>query len=314
MKLPKPEEIFNGNRRAAAKLMRAVDDRNPESYAILRKLYPYTGKARIIGLTGFPGSGKSTIADKLIDLYRKEGKKVGVIAVDPSSPFSGGAILGDRLRMVSRNLDDEVFIRSVASRGYLGGLSASTRDLLVIFEAMGCEIILLETVGVGQAEIDVAKAAHTCVVILVPGMGDEIQALKAGILEIGDIFVINKADREGAEKLESELLEMIAFSRDEESGWRRPAIRAVATEGKGIVELSELIDRHGKIIQNENSGEKRRLAQKEYFLKDLLQREFEGEFRGFFAGKLAENKDFLDNLNPYSVISEFFMEMKLKKR
>ena len=198
--------------------MRDIDDQIPTAIAALKELYPKTGRAYIIGITGAPGSGKSTIVDKMIDFFRREGKTVGIVAVDPTSPFTGGAILGDRIRMQRHSTDEGVFIRSLATRGCLGGLSRSTQDIVNVMDAMGKEIILVETVGVGQDEVEIVNTAHTSIVVLVPGMGDDIQAIKAGIIEIGDLFVINKSDREGAEKVERDLrmvLEMGKTAREE---------------------------------------------------------------------------------------------------
>lgn len=204
--------VRRGEHRAGARLMRLVDDRHPLAFDALRQLFPHTGGARVIGITGNPGSGKSTLTDQLIAHYRGQGKTVGVVAVDPSSPFTGGAILGDRIRMSDHATDDGVFIRSLATRGHLGGLSRSTHDVVQILDAMGFDVILLETVGVGQDEIEVVRLAHTSIVVMVPGMGDDIQSIKAGILEIADIFAVNKADRDGADRVVKDLkaLELLA--------------------------------------------------------------------------------------------------------
>ncbi|MDD2897807.1 MAG: methylmalonyl Co-A mutase-associated GTPase MeaB, partial [Desulfuromonadaceae bacterium] len=194
------EQVLNGNIRAAARLMRDIDDGRPQAVDELKHLYPHTGNAFIIGITGPPGAGKSTLVDQLTASFRSKGKKVGVVAIDPTSPFTGGAILGDRIRMNRHSCDDGVFIRSLATRGALGGLSRSTSDVALVMDALGMEIVIIETVGVGQDEVDIVKEAHTTCVVMVPGLGDDIQAIKAGILEIGDIFVVNKSDREGADR------------------------------------------------------------------------------------------------------------------
>src|SRR5512136_980485 len=199
------KRILEGDIRAASRLMRDIDDRIPSAMNVLKDLYPRTGRAYIIGITGSPGSGKSTIVDKMIDYFRQEGKTVGIVAVDPTSPFTGGAILGDRIRMQRHSTDEGVFIRSLATRGCLGGLSRSTQDIVNVMDAMGKDVILVETVGVGQDEIEIIHTAYTSIVVLIPGSGDDIQAIKAGIIEIGDIFVINKCDREGSDKLEHDL-------------------------------------------------------------------------------------------------------------
>jgi LAO/AO transport system kinase len=231
-----------GDVRAAARLMRDIDDRDPRALAEMRELYPATGRAYVLGVTGNPGSGKSTIVDLLIDRYRKQGKRVGVVAIDPTSPFSGGAILGDRIRMQRHSTDDGVFIRSLATRGHLGGLSRSTHDVVTVLDAMGYDVVIIETVGVGQDEVDVVAAAHTSVVITVPGLGDEVQAIKAGILEIADILVVNKAERDGADRTVRDLQGMLELRPREAPVVE--VVRTVATRGEGIDELVAAITRH----------------------------------------------------------------------
>ena len=239
-------KILAGDVRAAARLMRDVDDRRPDALAALKALFPHTGKAYIVGVTGNPGAGTSTVVDALIGHYRAQGEKVGVVAVDPTSPFSGGAILGDRIRMQRHALDPAVFIRSLATRGYLGGLSRSTFDVASVLDAMGYTRILIETVGVGQDEVDVMRAAHTTVVVTVPGLGDDIQAIKAGLLEVADVLVVNKADREGADRTERDLMHML----DLRTGERKDVtiVRTIATrgtaDGSGIAELAQAIEAH----------------------------------------------------------------------
>jgi len=238
--------ILAGDVRAAARLMRDVDDRRPDALAALKALFPHTGRAYVTGITGNPGAGKSTVVDALIAHYRAAGEKVGVVAVDPTSPFSGGAILGDRIRMQRHALDPGVFIRSLATRGYLGGLSRSTFDVASVLDAMGYERVLIETVGVGQDEVDVMRAAHTTVVVTVPGLGDDIQAIKSGLLEVADVLVVNKADREGADRAERDLMHML----DLRTGERKDVtiVRTIATrgtaEGSGITELAAAIEAH----------------------------------------------------------------------
>jgi LAO/AO transport system kinase len=229
--------------RAGARLMRLIDDRDPRAVPVLRALHKAGGGAHVIGLTGNPGAGKSTLGAALVAHWRSQGRRVGVIAIDPSSPFSGGAILGDRIRMAEHALDDSVFIRSVATRGHLGGLSASTHDLVLVLDAMGYDPILIETVGVGQDEVDVVKVAHTTAVVLVPGLGDEIQALKAGLLEVADVFVVNKADREGVERAEKDLRVMQSLGAHG-GAWEVPIVRTVATRREGIAELADLLGAH----------------------------------------------------------------------
>src|SRR4051794_18373285 len=241
------QPILDGNVRAAARLMRDLDDRRPDAMTALKQLFPHIGRGYIVGITGNPGAGKSTVVDALIAHYRGLGEKVGVVAVDPTSPFSGGAILGDRIRMQRHATDDGVFIRSLATRGHLGGLSRSTFDVVAVLDAMGFERILVETVGVGQDEVDVMKAAHTSVVVTVPGLGDDIQAIKAGLLEIADVLCVNKADREGVDRTVRDLLHMLDLRA---SGDRRDVeiVRTIATkgtaEGSGIRELATAIESH----------------------------------------------------------------------
>ena len=231
-----------GDVRAAARLMRHLDDRDPRALEALREMYSATGRARIVGVTGNPGTGKSTLVDRLIEAYRKEGKRVGVVAIDPTSPFSGGAILGDRIRMQRHATDDGVFIRSLATRGHLGGLSRSTNDVVTVLDAMGFDVIIIETVGVGQDEVDVVAAAHTAVVVTAPGLGDGIQAIKAGILEIADILVVNKAERDGAERTVRDLQSMLELR--PQGAPPVEIVRTVATRGEGIAELVQAIGRH----------------------------------------------------------------------
>jgi LAO/AO transport system kinase len=275
------ERILAGDVRAAARLMRDLDDRFEEAEATLRALFPRTGRALVVGITGSPGAGKSTLTDQLIGHYRRAGRTVGVVAVDPTSPFSGGAILGDRIRMQDHATDPGVFIRSLGTRGHLGGLSRSTSELVQVLDAMGKDVILVETVGVGQDEIEVASLAHTVVVVAVPGMGDDVQAIKAGVLEIADVFCVNKADREGADRTIRDLQGMLevrriiqapppehdahhqpvatpaapAAANQPDPGWEPPIVRTVAVTGEGIADLVEAIQRHGAWL--EASGEKR---------------------------------------------------------
>jgi LAO/AO transport system kinase len=228
-------KILAGDARSLARAATAVENRSAAAESLLKELFPHTGKASVIGITGAPGAGKSTLTDRLIGELRREGKPVGVLAVDPTSPYSGGAVLGDRIRMLSHHADADVFIRSMATRGHLGGLAAATTDLTLLLDAAGKEVVLVETVGVGQDEVEIAKLADVTVVVLVPGMGDDVQAIKAGIMEVADIFVINKADQPGADRLEREILALQSLS-TRHDGWVPPIIRAVATEGQGIGE------------------------------------------------------------------------------
>ncbi|HET9168701.1 MAG TPA: methylmalonyl Co-A mutase-associated GTPase MeaB [Actinospica sp.] len=234
-----------GDPRAVARLISQVEDGAPQLREVLEALSPYAGSAYVVGLTGSPGVGKSTSTNALVAEYRARGKRIGVLAVDPSSPFSGGALLGDRVRMQDHATDPEVFIRSMASRGHLGGLAAATPQAARVLEAAGCEVILIETVGVGQSEIEVASAADTTVVLLAPGMGDGIQAAKAGILEIGDVYVVNKADRDGADATARELNHMLALGERRNPGdWRQPIVKTVAARNEGVTEVVEALEKH----------------------------------------------------------------------
>jgi LAO/AO transport system kinase len=233
-----------GDPRAVARLVSLVEDGDPALPEIAAALAPYTGQAPVIGLTGAPGVGKSTLTNELVRAYRGEGKRVGVIAIDPSSPFTGGAILGDRVRMQDHAVDPGVYIRSMSSRGHLGGLSAATPQAVRVLEGAGCEVVLVETVGVGQAEVDVASLADTTLVLLAPGMGDAIQAVKAGILEIADIFVVNKADRDGADNTYRDIQSMIALGERSPGEWRPQVVRAVAAQAQGVDDVVAAVAKH----------------------------------------------------------------------
>lgn len=257
------ERILQGEIRAAARLMRDIDDGIPSSRETLKALYPHTGKAYIIGISGFPGVGKSTLVDQMIEAYRAEGKTLGVLAVDPTSPFSGGAILGDRVRMQRHGTDPGVFIRSIATRGYFGGLSRSTHSIIDVLDAMGKDIILVETVGVGQDEVDIVTTAHTTIITVIPGMGDDIQAIKAGILEVADIFVVNKADREGLKKTINELQAMLDMNTDHNrnKAWRVPVMATEAVRNVGIQELLEQIASHKDFLFDQGKDQLRKHQQ-----------------------------------------------------
>jgi LAO/AO transport system kinase len=253
---PVAEKVVSGDVRTVARVIRDIDDGMPGVRDVLKAVYPYTGKAYVLGITGAPGVGKSTLVDQMVSHIRKRDKTVGVLAVDPTSPFSGGAILGDRVRMQRHSLDEGVFIRSLATRGHFGGLTQSTRSAIDILDAMGKDYIIVETVGVGQDEVDVVKSAHTTVIVVIPGMGDDIQAIKAGILEVGDIFVINKADREGTDKTLSDLRLMIDMDQKkyEEGSWKPPILKSEAVFDKGVTEILEAIEEHRTFLLNTSDG------------------------------------------------------------
>jgi LAO/AO transport system kinase len=310
------EKILRGDIRAASRLMRDIDDRMPNAMEELKKIYPKTGNAYIIGITGPPGSGKSTLVDKAVEILRKEEKTVGIIAVDPTSPFTGGAILGDRIRMQRHSIDNGVFIRSVATRGSLGGLSRSTNDIIKVMDAMGKDIIIVETVGVGQGEVDIVNTAHTSVVVLVPGQGDDIQAIKAGILEIGDILVINKCDREGTNRLERELRATLEMNPKREDGWMPLIFKTEALLGKGIFELVYGMYRHREKLMAGNYFQKKILERTKWEFLCIL----DTELRDTIVERLKKNKKLdkiVDDLkrrkaNPYSIVQEI-LEGELKR-
>jgi len=254
------EQARAGRPRAVARLISLVENAHPALREVMAALAPHTGRAWVIGLTGSPGVGKSTTTNMLVKAFRARGKRVGVLAVDPSSPFSGGALLGDRIRMTDHALDPEVYIRSMASRGHLGGLSWATPQALRVLDGAGCDVVLVETVGGGQSEVEIAGMADTTIVLLAPGMGDGVQAAKAGILEIGDVFVVNKADREGADATVRELRHMISLGDRTEPGlWRPPVLKTVADRDEGIEELMEALDKHLAWMTERGELEQRRL-------------------------------------------------------
>jgi LAO/AO transport system kinase len=263
------DRIAAGDTRAVARAISKVEDVSKDASQLMKKIFPLTGKGLIVGITGAPGAGKSSLVDKLAQRYRQQGERVGIVAVDPSSPFSGGAILGDRIRMQTLGLDQGVFIRSMATRGNLGGLARTTVDAVSILDAAGYSKIIIETVGVGQDEVEVVKAADVSVVVLVPGMGDDIQAIKAGIMEIGDVFVINKADRDGVNSTEKELEALLSLA-TREDGWHPPIVKTIATENKGIPELAAAIEAYRDFFSQAKSGDGRRRAIARWRILELL--------------------------------------------
>lgn len=262
-------EIISGNRLTVAKAISLIENEHPEYKEILRKVYKQTGLGYRIGITGPPGAGKSTLTNKLAAYYRKQNLRVGIIAVDPTSPFTGGAILGDRIRMTEVELDENVFIRSMASRGSLGGLSKKTSEAVDILDAAGFEIILIETVGVGQSELDIASAADTTVVVLVPESGDSIQAMKAGLMEIGDFFVLNKADRTGAEQAVMSLKTTLSL-KPQSNSWQSEVIQTVASEGKGIEAVAKQIENHKSFLITSGMLKEKRKARLKNQIKYLI--------------------------------------------
>ncbi|RPI10904.1 MAG: methylmalonyl Co-A mutase-associated GTPase MeaB [Zetaproteobacteria bacterium] len=264
------ERILHGDSRATGRLITLVENGAPESVAALKELYPHTGRAYIIGVTGPPGSGKSTLTDRITGELRQFGKTVGIVAVDPTSPFTGGAILADRIRMQRHSLDEGVFIRSMATRGHLGGLARSTNDVVDVLDAMGKDYVLIETVGVGQAEVDIMRTAHTTVVVAVPGLGDEIQAIKAGIMEIGNVFVVNKADRDGADRTALEI-EMMLEHGESDDGWRPKIFKTVAARGVGIEALTHGILEHRDFLFEEDGHRRKRRERTRWVFRGLLE-------------------------------------------
>lgn len=264
-------KVLEGDVRATARLIRRIDDGDRAVLEDLAELYRHAGRSYVIGFTGSPGVGKSTLVDRIVTKFREDGKTVGILAVDPSSPFTGGAILGDRIRMQKHFLDEGVFIRSLATRGKFGGLTRSTADAIVVLDAMGKDVIIVETVGVGQDEVDIVHSAHTTVLVTIPGMGDDIQAIKAGLMEIGDIFVVNKADREGAGKTINEIRSMLSMSgnRYMDEGWVPPVVPAVAVDRQGVDELyKSILDHRSHLL--EHGGDKLKRIEADRVKNQLL--------------------------------------------
>lgn len=299
------EKLFEGDRLAISRAISSVENESPESQALLQQVFSRTGWAYRIGITGPPGAGKSTITNKLAQLYREEGLNVGIIAVDPTSPFSGGALLGDRVRMTDVELDNGVFIRSMASRGSLGGLSKKATEAVDVLDAAGKNIVIMETVGVGQSELDIAGAADTTIVVLVPESGDSIQAMKAGLMEIADFFVLNKADRAGAEQAVMSIKMILSFK--EQSEWSSDVLKVVASEGKGIESIADKIRQHREFLsQNERLTKKRQKRLEDRIrtlVADRLKVDFWDHARSnLLETKIAEVMKF--SITPYDVAEE----------
>ncbi|HET7184814.1 MAG TPA: methylmalonyl Co-A mutase-associated GTPase MeaB [Terriglobales bacterium] len=306
------ERIRAGDPRALARAISSVENRSPESLELLKALFPHTGHARIIGLTGAPGAGKSTLVDQLAKQYRKQNKTVGIIAVDPTSPYTGGAILGDRIRMGSHYSDPGIYIRSMATRGSLGGLAGTTSDVATVLDASGRDLVLIETVGVGQDEVDIVRLAEITVVMLVPGMGDDVQTIKAGIMEIADVFVINKSDREGAERVEREIRAMQSLSMRSDN-WTPPIVKTVASEGQGTLELANAIASYESFLRQNNLGLSKKVQNwqerlvemlRESLLERVLRDQMGDGAVKRYAAEIAEHKR-----DPYSLVEEIVAKL-----
>jgi len=301
-------KVLGGEPRSIARAITVIENGSDDSAELMKEIYPATGRAVIIGITGSPGAGKSSLVDKLALFYKEKGEKIGIICIDPSSPFSGGAILGDRIRMATLGLDKNVFIRSMATRGNLGGLSRATVDAVAILDAAGFDKVIVETVGVGQDEVEIVKTADVSVVVLVPGMGDDIQAIKAGIMEIGDVFAINKADREGVLRTQKELESLLSLAHRPDM-WNPPIVKTIATESKGIEDLVSAIESYcafrvegGEgIIARRQAVARWRLLEllQERLLSDLLKRNGTNELLERLALEIAEKKS-----DPYSAVEK----------
>jgi LAO/AO transport system kinase len=310
-------KILAEDRRALARAISAVENREPAGIELLKQLFPQTGQAEVIGITGSPGAGKSTLVEKLAGEYRRSGVRVGIVAVDPTSPFSGGAILGDRIRMQSLSGDEGVYIRSMATRGQLGGLAPATHDVVTILDAAGCGVVLIETVGVGQDEVEVARLADTTVLLLVPGMGDDVQTFKAGVMEIADLFVVNKADRPGTERVEQEVAAMLSVAARPD-GWRPPIVETVATTGQGIAALREAL---AKFRAFGDAGPVKKLRRREHWRARLLDLLRQTLFERVAEGPLRDGSMdcYIDDLlaqrsDPYSVVEEIIGKSTIGKR
>ena len=307
MKTKLSERVSGGDPAAVARAISKIEDGTDGAAELMKEIYQLSRGALVIGITGAPGAGKSSLVDKLALLYRQRGERVGIVAVDPSSPFSGGAILGDRIRMQTLGLDEGVFIRSMATRGNLGGLARATVDAVAILDAAGYARVIVETVGVGQDEVEIVKAADVSVVVLVPGMGDDIQAIKAGIMEIGDIFVINKADREGVYATEKELEALLSLT-SRNDGWDPPIVKTVATENQGLTALAEAIDKYRQTQLSGNETSERRRAIARWRIVELLRERLLAQVLAS-ESSVAMLEDLADEVatrrrDPYSAVEE----------
>ncbi|MBI1804577.1 MAG: methylmalonyl Co-A mutase-associated GTPase MeaB [Ignavibacteria bacterium] len=306
------EQVLSGNRVAVARAISMVENEHRDAHSLLRSLYLKTGNAYRVGITGPPGAGKSTITNKLAKLYRTQEKRIGIIAVDPTSPFTGGALLGDRIRMTDVELDEAVFIRSMASRGSLGGLSKKAKEAADVLDASGCDIILMETVGVGQSELDIVQAADTTVVVLVPESGDSIQAMKAGLMEIADFFVVNKADRAGAEQAVMSIKMVLNF-KPQQNGWSPDVIQTVANDGQGIDRVAEMIAMHRSYLEKSNDLTKKRMERAMERIRELVGERLRVEFWNDERRRLLETQMqevLAQKTTPYDVADRLVQNFK----